>query len=235
MTVSACSSKGSAASADSATFIGPTPSCARAELMEDSQFPLPGAMLLGGFDGGRMPAAPAGARDSRRQRAGDHNSYRQQQRRNATTGTTEHCTLPLVMTSYEDQYRERIGSCEWVLLTKRCAEKYRSTRGNEVANQLMRRCAQRVFVRFVVQSIVRHRCVVASDVQCPRHAPVRQRRARATHRGALVAVEVQTTARRRSRGRCGSAAPLVAATTKGFRLPPRQSEDALGDDVALDL
>jgi hypothetical protein len=41
-------------------FIGPTPSWARAALIDESQSPLLGAMLPGGLDGGRIPAAPAG-------------------------------------------------------------------------------------------------------------------------------------------------------------------------------
>ena len=60
-TVKTCSGTGSAASADSETFMPPKPSWPRAESMEASQSVLFGAMLAGGLDGGRIPAAPAGA------------------------------------------------------------------------------------------------------------------------------------------------------------------------------
>ena len=60
-TVSTCWSIGSADSDDSDTFIGPTPSAARPEFTDWSQSELLGEMLAGGFDGGRIPAAPAGA------------------------------------------------------------------------------------------------------------------------------------------------------------------------------
>ena len=60
-TVNTCSGSGSAASADSETSIGPTPSWARASLIAVSQSPLSGAMFAGGLAGGRIPAAEAGA------------------------------------------------------------------------------------------------------------------------------------------------------------------------------
>ena len=60
-TVNTCWSIGRADSADSDTFIGPTPSAARPEFTDWSQSELLGAMLAEGFDGGRIPAAPAGA------------------------------------------------------------------------------------------------------------------------------------------------------------------------------
>ena len=66
-TVNTCSGSGSEANADSETFMEPTPSCEAAELMEESQSLLFGAMLAAGLLGGRMPAAPR-VRSSARQR-----------------------------------------------------------------------------------------------------------------------------------------------------------------------
>ena len=55
-----CWGTGNAANADSEMFMPPTPSRPRAESMEASQSVLFGAMLAGGLDGGRIPAAPTG-------------------------------------------------------------------------------------------------------------------------------------------------------------------------------
>src|SRR5580692_1679159 len=54
-----CSGMGSASTAASDTVIGPTPSSARALLIDVSQSALLAAMLPLGFEGGRMPVAPA--------------------------------------------------------------------------------------------------------------------------------------------------------------------------------
>ena len=58
-TVNTCSGRGNVASADSETFMAPTPSWARASLMEVSQSALSGAMFAGGLAGGRIPVAEA--------------------------------------------------------------------------------------------------------------------------------------------------------------------------------
>ncbi len=54
-----CSGAGSAASDDSDTLMGPTPSWARPALTSVSQSAPAGAMLPGGLAGGKIPAAPA--------------------------------------------------------------------------------------------------------------------------------------------------------------------------------
>lgn len=62
-TVKTCSGTGNTDDANSETPKPPRPSWARAPLMEANQSVLLGAMLAGGLDGGRIPAAPADALD----------------------------------------------------------------------------------------------------------------------------------------------------------------------------
>jgi hypothetical protein len=62
-TMNSCSGAGRLSSTLSSTSMGPTPSTARAASIDVSQSLSLGAMLAGGFDGGRIPAAPAAAVD----------------------------------------------------------------------------------------------------------------------------------------------------------------------------
>ena len=117
-TVNTCSGRGRVASADSETFMAPTPSWARGSLIEVSQSPLSGAMFAGGLAGGRVPLADADVLVSpAATETHDHDDDRQQKCRDTTTGMMMHVVFPPLDSSSEGQYGEATSRIEWDFLT----------------------------------------------------------------------------------------------------------------------
>jgi hypothetical protein len=103
--------------------------------MDASQSSPVGAMFAGGFEGGRIPAAPAGALDGPAANAlavmipiGSNNAATRQRPRPDTA-------LPLRISFPESGYREGAFPYEWVLLTKTCESDLRSAHQNENFDQ----------------------------------------------------------------------------------------------------